>query len=68
MFKRHRTTCPKYDKYSMSDSPQNWGRPRRPFNEHEYPHSNGEQIIHIRSENDEDNGYGLNLDLQTIVY
>ena len=52
----------------MSDSPQNWERPMRPFNEHKYPHSDGEQKIHIRSENDEENGYGLNLDLLTIVY
>ena len=44
------------------------GEPIWPFDEHKNPHFDNEYDIHMSSENYEEGGYSLNLDLQTIFY
>jgi hypothetical protein len=42
--------------------------PRRPFKKHKNLHFDNEQDVYRSSKTSDDSGYGLNLDLLTILY
>ena len=61
--KRDWSTCSKYDNHSRLDSQHNWRGPTWQWNEHEDFHYNSEQDIQLISDDYEESGYGLDLDM-----
>ena len=61
--------CVEYDNHSKLNSQHNWrGKSKWTFNEHKNLHLDNKYDVHMSSKNYEESGYGLDLDLLTILY
>ena len=67
VFKKWLDYVLKWFNHPKPNNQHNWGEPIWPFNAHENLHFDNEQDIHTSSEMYEESGYGLNLDMLTIL-